>query len=356
MITPTQCPICGAAAYVLWTDGPQGKCEACRKRHRQRDTAENSSVVVFAPKRDTSLQWHTDLSATFTDRRVFIDECLRPSNAKQFKGAVISDRDAIKELIGQLESNILHEDDPVYVRLLRELDDALEREKVANQRLREQRQALASLKRVLPGMKWRKESRISRRIGRERQLRHSMKEIAIISQQVRNAHDRVESRRRLHSSTIQQHAVERLRSEFELWKKGELDIDFENAVRRVHWEILRPSGNSWDDLVRHYEYLARTRDVRYELQRLKYVHEFGANEIWVGRASFEGYVVFCLHEKQFAILECPEVGNALYIMSLDEWKSFSQLSKTELLRFHRQEVRRLLHTDHWKSELRRLLS
>jgi hypothetical protein len=357
MITPTECPNCRAAAYVFWTDGPQARCETCRKADRK--SYENSSVVVFAPKRDSSSRWHTDLSATFADRRVFIDECLRPATAKQFKDALIGDGDAIKQLIGQLKSNILREDDTEYARLLRALDEAIEREKIANQRIREQRQALASLQRVLRSMNWRKDDcRPVRREIRDRQqhLRRSLKETAIITEQVRTVQDQVERRRRSHASTIQQHAVERLKSEFDLWRKGELDIGFENVARRVHWEILRPSGNSWDELVRHYEYLARVRNVRYELQRLKYVYQFGADETWVGRASFEGYVVFCFRDKQLAVLECPEVGNALYLMSLDDWKPLSRLSKTELLRFHPQEVRRLLHSDHWKSELRRLLN
>ena len=54
------------------------------------------------------------------------------------------------------------------------------------------------------------------------------------------------------------------------------------------------------------------------------------DDIYIGRASFEGYVVFVFKKVNAAALDCPKVGNALYLMDADKWKFLSQLSKTEL--------------------------
>jgi hypothetical protein len=158
-----------------------------------------------------------------------------------------------------------------------------------------------------------------------------------------------------HPAKVQNHAVERLRREFQQWQRGELDFEPKSPIHRVYWELLKPSGDSWHEIVRHYEYLQRVRNERYELQRLKRIHDLGVDVIYVGLASFEGYVVFELKRFNCAVLDCPKVGNALYLMDADKWKFFTQLSKTELLDHHRTEVRRIIHGWGWFYELEREL-
>jgi len=54
-------------------------------------------------------------------------------------------------------------------------------------------------------------------------------------------------------------------------------------------------------------------------------------------------------------MDCMEVGNALYIMDANKWKTLSQFSKTELLIHHRKEVQRIVHGQNWFSELKHKL-
>ena len=76
---------------------------------------------------------------------------------------------------------------------------------------------------------------------------------------------------------------------------------------------------------------------------------------WICGNDAEGYVVFVFKGRNMAALDCPKVGNALYVMEANKWKFLSQMSKTELLRFHREEIRRVVHYSYWLSDLNYIL-
>lgn len=152
-------------------------------------------------------------------------------------------------------------------------------------------------------------------------------------------------------SRIRNHAINRLKRDFALWNKGLLPVELSMPVHRVYWELLKPEGDSWDELIRHFRYLENSRNEHYETSRLKPLIDLKPDKIYVGRASFEGYVVFCYDRGQTAVLECPRVGNALYLMKLDEWKFLSQQSKKELLFQHSDHVERIAHTGNYRYEI-----
>ncbi len=153
------------------------------------------------------------------------------------------------------------------------------------------------------------------------------------------------------ANPVQKSAVERLMKEFEVRERHGPEPFHSGYVQSVHWNILEPSGESWATIVGHYERLSRDHQEKFELERLRLIYEFGPDEIFVGRESFEGYVVFCFASSNIAVLECPRVGNALYLMKRGEWKSLSQLSKSELLASDRAGVSRIVHSRYWKAEL-----
>lgn len=180
------------------------------------------------------------------------------------------------------------------------------------------------------------------------EIKHRRKEV---DTELDKARDRLQSFFADESSVEAEKIVSRLLRDYRAWSRGTLAVDFDVPVRRVHWHILKPSGDSWLQLVRYYENLSRIRDRQYDLDRLRLIHDFKPDQIFVGRASFEGYVVFVFEAKGTAVLDCPEVGNAIYIMQAKKWKFLSQLSKTELLKYHSAEVRRIIHRSRWLSDL-----
>lgn len=153
---------------------------------------------------------------------------------------------------------------------------------------------------------------------------------------------------------VQKHACDRLRLEYDAIKKG-LTFSPQAAIVNVNWHILKPGENSWKAVLAYYENLNPSGPAEYDLDRLQHLHGFGPDEIYVGTESFEGYVVMCFSSANLAVLECPYHGNAVYFMKRSEWKLLSQLSKTELLHEHQQQVKRVLHTDGWKKALKKAL-
>jgi len=148
---------------------------------------------------------------------------------------------------------------------------------------------------------------------------------------------------------IQLKVIQRLNHQFEQWQKGGLDLEVN--VHHVYWELLKPSGNSWKVIERRYENLQRANNKRYEIERIQKIHSLEPQDIYIGLASFEGYIVFVFQKYNCAVMDCPEVGNALYCMDTNKWKSLSQLSKTELLSGYREEVQRIIHGQNWFFEL-----
>jgi hypothetical protein len=130
-----------------------------------------------------------------------------------------------------------------------------------------------------------------------------------------------------------------------------LQIDPDVPIKSVPWELLESKHTQWEDLIRHYDKRSKSKNELYDIERLKFVYHFNPSEIYVGKAAFEGYVVFCFEAKERVVLECPKSGNAIYLMKIEDWKRLSQLSKIELLNNYRHDVSRILHSDKWRYEL-----
>jgi hypothetical protein len=126
-------------------------------------------------------------------------------------------------------------------------------------------------------------------------------------------------------------------------------------VKKLSWEILPPGEHPFHEIIEHWEKLQkRNSKLCVDLERLKRINELEPTEIYCGLGEFYGYYVFHFKEMDKAILECAFVGNATYVMRGD-WESYSRLSKAELLKNHRENVDRVIHSGNWLSKVKRLL-
>ena len=124
---------------------------------------------------------------------------------------------------------------------------------------------------------------------------------------------------------------------------------------KLGWRLLPPGEHPFAEIVRHYQGLrgANAR-IEYEVERLNRVYHLGPSSTFIGLDQFEGYIVFYFAHSQIAVLECPVVGNAIYVIR-GNWRVLSGLSKVQLLRRHRQNVVRIVHTGNWFPKLKALL-
>jgi hypothetical protein len=134
---------------------------------------------------------------------------------------------------------------------------------------------------------------------------------------------------------------------------GDLLGEQEVIAKRVSWRLLPPGEHPFEKILSHYESLNRKYgdDLQIDIERLKSVHSLCPEAIYVGTDEFERYIVFYFQEAKTAVLECPVVGNATYIIRGD-WERLSRLSKKELLESYHDNVARLVHVGDWLYKLK----
>lgn len=131
-----------------------------------------------------------------------------------------------------------------------------------------------------------------------------------------------------------------------------------HTVDRLNWELLPPGQNCGASVRAHLDRLGVRHDhQKVDPSRLEKIFALNPDKVYSGRNEFEGYFVFVFPQSRKAVLECPLTGNAVYIIK-GNWMELSRLSKSELLRSHQREVKRVIHRTggDWinrvKSELR----
>ena len=123
-------------------------------------------------------------------------------------------------------------------------------------------------------------------------------------------------------------------------------------VRKINWKILPPGKKSAKRLKMLCEEMnANNHGKKYEWDRLKRLFDLNPNQILTGENDFKGYFLFCYTKEKIAVAECPEVGNALFVLK-ENWKSLCQYSKSELKKYFSEHSHRIVHKGDWFSELR----
>jgi hypothetical protein len=125
-------------------------------------------------------------------------------------------------------------------------------------------------------------------------------------------------------------------------------------VERLPWHILPPGEHPFPAILEYLRALSqRNPTVEYDHTRVE--NSLGPMSIYIGVEEFDGYFVFCFQQYSGAVLDCPRVGNAVYLMRESEWKTLCRLTKAELLARHHGGVRRIVHSHRWFERLKACL-
>ena len=103
----------------------------------------------------------------------------------------------------------------------------------------------------------------------------------------------------------------------------------------------------------------RKQDLIYDLNRLYKAITLEHDGVKLGEHDFKEYVIFSFEGAQIAILECPIIGNAMYVLE-GNWRYLLRLSKAVLAERHDDvrivHDRELLPELHQRIQTRRLQS
>ena len=129
--------------------------------------------------------------------------------------------------------------------------------------------------------------------------------------------------------------------------------------RRLQWRPGRSGSLSIGGIKRYYEERRRSDpEFKYDMDRIEKAYELAPNDPpWEGPDGFDGYVVFTFPGTKRALMECPEIGNAAYVIHKD-WQDWSQMDKQELMAEAERggDVTRIPHLgDDWPAKVRRAL-
>ena len=166
-------------------------------------------------------------------------------------------------------------------------------------------------------------------------------------------------RERLNPKMKQPEEESRL-NQYPLNMKRSNDLEWNESVPiiKVYWRILAAKTTSqlFTEIKRYYKLLQDKRQdtTTYDINRLQEVYNFGSDSIYIGLDEFEGYIVFEFRSRQRAVMECPEVNNAIYIIKGD-WKELSKLNRTELIHKYPEKVSRIIHAGNWNEKLKKML-
>ncbi len=154
---------------------------------------------------------------------------------------------------------------------------------------------------------------------------------------------------------VKKNAIARLRKQISEIQKNGNDLP---AVQELNWVIL-PGGESiWPRVSRCVEAIKRRHPTKQvDESRLEKIITLKPDSVYQGKHEFDGYFVFLFRSASRAVLECPWVGNAIYVIDGD-WRKLSCLTKSDLLHNHGHEVRRIIHRDetNWFTQLQKSLN
>ena len=90
------------------------------------------------------------------------------------------------------------------------------------------------------------------------------------------------------------------------------------------------------------------------MQRLEILMQYKPVQCYVGIDEFQGYFVFLFSHTNKVVLECPQYGNAIYIID-GNWKTLCRCSKHDLISDRAKRVTRIIHSGRWAKRLRAVL-
>ena len=141
--------------------------------------------------------------------------------------------------------------------------------------------------------------------------------------------------------------------------RGDIDRIFKTGVgmptKSVYWRLLPPAEVSGEELRRYYSDLqAKNPHAQYDWGRIEKALELGPNQRYEEIGGVEGYIVFTFPYTSSVLLECPKVGNAIYVVHSD-WERWSRMSKQELMADGSGEVVRIPHQGRWLERVKQEL-
>lgn len=335
------CPKCQQRTPFLWLREREAFCDDCFSNHRTSEEKEPAFELLLNPKRGTDCTWAPGGDYAFGDVAAFL-------NGYDLRWKKPLSHSAFGRLLAVLE-NLVPRPPEIDKARVQRLETLLARMKELRRQIDATREQL-------------RDKRISRDPQRRRNLNNNLVAYRADLVRVEREYERVAppvhaavEALRTFSDKVERQIYKRLKDAYDHPQRHLVDAPWEAVGERVYWRILPPGRGGVVDWHNIEEHFSRRTGEQFEVERLRMIYEFNPTRIFVGEDEFEGYFVFIFEDRGRAFLECPKIGNAIYVMNAGDWKVLSRLTKVELRRH--QDVHRIPHLgDGWKRKVRKYLA
>lgn len=128
-------------------------------------------------------------------------------------------------------------------------------------------------------------------------------------------------------------------------------------VKYLNWTLLPPGKYPWEKIKERLDPIidkAKKGHRPILTNRFEIINKAKPDFHAIGKAGFNGYIVFGFTERNLYIVESAYYGNATYIFE-DNWERLSQLTKAQILNNQFQKDR-IVHQKSWYSYVKKLLA
>jgi hypothetical protein len=126
---------------------------------------------------------------------------------------------------------------------------------------------------------------------------------------------------------------------------------------RLNWNVLPKGRMPWKELENNILPIvnrARKGNRPVIWDRIHTINKYGPDFLAIGKAGFNGYIVFGFEDKNLYIFESIFYGNASYIFD-NNWEELSKKSKAEILDQDLQKSR-IIHRANWKMKFNQMFN
>lgn len=133
--------------------------------------------------------------------------------------------------------------------------------------------------------------------------------------------------------------------------------EYSLKIEKLPWILLPKEKWTVENVVKIFRTYSfkRWQNATFDEGRLrKIINVLKPNFCYIGEDEFEGYVVFCFDRTEKVVMECPVVGNAVYVIS-GNWQEITKLGKREAKNRHTNCIKTINHNETWLERLQLLI-
>ena len=140
------------------------------------------------------------------------------------------------------------------------------------------------------------------------------------------------------------------------WSNSGKDNTSYGSLEVINFELLPPGEWTLEKTIQQYRDNEKAIFSKWQsvidYDRIKQIDRLNHDRQYWGTKSFLGYSVYEFTRYEKVVVDCPIVGNAVYLLYKNRWKNQIRLSKKELRDLFPGKYKKIVHKGEWLNKVR----